>query len=423
MSQFREAIKRVLPDFVRHAVINVRDALAAPPLEDILLHEYLMDIDIDRQPRFTLVIPSVSPQKAFGGVTTALEVFLEICKRTGADARILLDEFHHGVDPSVVTKFARKVGLDSARIDIVARDGPTPRVGVRASDVFMTFNWAITLNIQSLIRKQSEAFNRSPSPIIYIIQDYEPLFYRLSSTHMLARAAFATRNPCWGLFNSVELYDFFQAQGHHVEKAYVFDPKLSADLKGFLKGEAPIKATRILVYGRPSIPRNCYPAVVKGLRRWVARYPGQSAWDVVSAGLPHPPVLLGAARSMRSLGMLPLGSYGDLLRTTAVGLSLMASPHPSYPPLEMAHFGLRTITNGYANKDLSRSHSNIVSIPEVDPDTIADALGAACAAFEADPSAGWGRATLRPSFLEEQPFPFLDVLAEDLRRDVWGDGR
>jgi len=139
----------------------------------------------------------------------------------------------------------------------------------------------------------------------------------------------------------------------------------------------------------------------------------------VSAGLPHPPVAIGPGRVMNSLGKLSLEAYGELLRTTAVGLSLMASPHPSYPPLEMAHFGVRTITNAFANKDLSTSHLNIQSIADISPDTIAAALAQACRAFEAAPDAGWGSPTLRPSFLDSGPWPFLDEVAQDLRSMVW----
>ena len=56
---------------------------------------------------------------------------------------------------------------------------------------------------------------------------------------------------------------------------------------------------------------------------------------------------------MRALGKLDLDAYGSLLRESAVGLSLMVSPHPSYPPLDMAHLGLRVVTNGFGPKDLS----------------------------------------------------------------------
>jgi len=349
-----------------------------------------------------------------------MDIFLEIGKRTGADLRVLIDDFGHGVDASVLKKCARNVGIDAAQIEVVPRTAEVPRVAVRANDVFYSFNWWTTLNIRTLLREQRRVFGGEPKPHLYAIQEYEPYFDAFSSTHMMARLAFEPRWPCWAMFNSTELYDFFNAQGHSVERAFVFEPKLSNSLRPFLNGEAPTKLRRILVYGRPTIPRNCYPSIEKGLRQWAERYPEFSGWEVVSAGVPHPPMTFAPGRKMKSLGKLSLEDYGATLRSTAVGLSLMASPHPSYPPLEMAHFGLRTVTNRYANKDLTTSHPNIVSIDDVAPDTIADALANACRAFDANPGAAWLARSLRPSFLESGPFGFLDGLALALTHEVWG---
>ena len=236
---------------------------------------------------------------------------------------------------------------------------------------------------------------------------------------MMARMAVGGSWPCWGVFNSGELHAYVEAQGHRVDRAFVFEPKLAASLRPFLQGEPPTKARRIVVYGRPSIERNCYPAVAKGLALWADRYPEFADWEVVSAGLPHPPLPLGRNRSLRSLGMLPLEDYALLLRTSAIGLSLMASPHPSYPPLEMAHFGLRTLTNTFAHKDLASSHPNIISMSDVAPETIAEALASACRAFAAEPDLGWRAKSGRPSYLAAGPLGCLDELAEALNREVW----
>lgn len=149
----------------------------------------------------------------------------------------------------------------------------------------------------------------------------------------------------WAVINSHELYQYFIQQGHHCEKTYVFEPKLSVSMRPFVNNVQPSKERRILVYGRPSWPRNCFPAIERGLNIWAQKYPEFSDWEVVSAGQEHRVYKFGPGRSMRSLGKLPLEDYARLLQTTAVGLSLMCSPHPSYPPLEMAHFGVRTITN------------------------------------------------------------------------------
>jgi O-antigen biosynthesis protein len=415
---FREVMKRAMPTIVRDKLASVRDRLAPPPLEDVVLHDYESAPDLETRPRLSLLIPTISPGKAFGGIVTGIEIFIEIGKRAGVELRIVLDDFER-VDTSVVERCAGGAGVELSQIEIVPRGKWVPRLEVRATDVFCAYNWWTAVNLRPVLREQTCRFGVAPKPYLYLIQEYEPLFYRMSSTHMMARAALEPVWPCWALFNSGELYDFFQAQGHRVERAFVFEPKLSGGMRPFLSGDAPVKGRRILVYGRPSQPRNCFPAVTKGLRQWAERYPEFSGWDVVSAGLLHPPIKLGSQRVMRSFGKLSLEDYANTLRTTAVGLALMASPHPSYPPLEMAHFGLRTITNSYANKDLSKSHSNIISVSDLVPDTIADALAKACRIFEADPHGGWIAPTDRPSFLEPAPFPFLDEIARLLMREVW----
>ena len=45
----------------------------------------------------------------------------------------------------------------------------------------------------------------------------------------------------------------------------------------------------------------------------------------------------------------------------------MLSPHPSYPPLEMAVAGCIAITNSYETKNLSARSSNIISLDTLSP--------------------------------------------------------
>jgi hypothetical protein len=419
MTSLRETLKRALPREVREAVIAARRRFAAPPLEEIVLHAYEIAREASAAPRISLVIPDVSPAKAFGGVTTGLDIFFEVGKRTGAEMRVILDDFGRKVDRTIVDRRASAAGVTPSEVEVLPREREVPVVGVRARDVFFTFNWWTTLNVRALVEAQRRAFGGERLPQIYISQEYEPGAYPFSSTHMMARLALDAGDPRWGVFNSGELARFVEGQGHRMTRAFVFEPKLAPALRPFLEGEAPEKARRILVYGRPSIERNCFPAVEKALRLWAERHPEFADWEVVSAGLPHPPLPIAPGLAMTSLGMLSLEDYAALLRTSAVGLSLMASPHPSYPPLEMAHFGLLTVTNTYACKDLAASHPNILSAPDISPETIADTLARACRAFEANPGAGWQAVTTRPSFLEPGPLACLDDLAQALR-EMWG---
>ena len=71
---------------------------------------------------------------------------------------------------------------------------------------------------------------------------------------------------------------------------------------------------------------------------------------------------------------MSLKEYAEYMFTAYAGISLMISPHPSYPPLEMSTFGVRTITNKFENKDLSSFNSNIISLDCCLPETIANTL-------------------------------------------------
>lgn len=417
--RLREKLKRSLPKFILGPLQSLRSQLARSPLEELVLHGYRMSAEAGTKPRLNLLIPSIAPEKTFGGIVTGIDIFLEIGKRANADLRILLDELGPVSAGHSVGQRARILGIDPQQIEIVPRTIDTPQIAVRASDVFLTYNWWTTLNVQSLVEQQSRHFGQPPKPFMYLIQEYEPYFHPFSSTHMMARQAFEPALPCWGIFNSSELFAFYCAQGHKMERSFVFEPQLNNTLATLLQRAPRKKERRLLVYGRPAVERNCYPAVEKGVRAWAERYPEFSNWEIVSAGLSHRPLPLGKGRVMTSAGKLAMEQYGELLLTSAAGLSLMSSPHPSYPPLEMANFGLWTVTNSYTNKDLTRSHQNIISIDNIAPDTIADALAQACRNFESDPESGWRGKSLRPSFLETKPFEFLDQLVMDLKSRCW----
>jgi hypothetical protein len=419
MSNLREIAKRHLPAVARRAIIAARKTIEAPPLEEIVLHSYKILYDASSTARISLVIPTLSPEKFFGGVATAIDLFLALGARTGADLRIVMDDFDAIANTSELERRAKKVGIDSSAIEVVGRTERIPVIGVRRGDIFVTYNWWTTLNIEWLLQEYCRSFDAAPAPHIYLIQEYEPGFYPMSSTHMAARLALGSGRPWWAIFNSHELYEYFLAQGHGVEKAFLFEPALSTELRGYLDLPRPPKERKILVYGRPNIPRNCFPAVCKGLTQWVRDYPEADKWEVISAGHHHSPIPLGRGCTMASSGKLAMGDYGKLLLKTAVGLSLMASPHPSYPPLEMAHFGILTLTNKYANKDLGNSHENIRSLDDIAPDTIARALVQACRQFEQSPDIGWNAQSLRASFLRPQPMDFIDALSESLFDRVW----
>lgn len=101
-------------------------------------------------------------------------------------------------------------------------------------------------------------------------------------------------------------------------------------------------------------------------------------WDVASAGAAHRSVDLGAGRARVSLGKLSLDEYVRTLPGSSAGLSPMASPQPSYPPLGIAPFRVGTMTKSYPRKDLPGYHPKIISVPSVSDVALATAMAQAC---------------------------------------------
>jgi hypothetical protein len=172
----------------------------------------------------------------------------------------------------------------------------------------------------------------------------------------------------------------------------------------------------MLVYGRPNVARNAFELVCDGLFRWQQRDPIRaSRWRIVFLGEEFPEALLYPVQNATVGGKASLEDYASYLSRASVGVSLMLSPHPSYPPLEMAEAGLLTITNDFDGKSLKNRFDNILPIEWLEPASIADAIEVAVA--QAEPRAGEIVPRIRPKAPALDAAHRFDVvaLAENLR--------
>ena len=197
---------------------------------------------------------------------------------------------------------------------------------------------------------------------------------------MLADATYKNEYPQIAVFNTRLLQEYFHNNGYQFAWEFAFDPVLNGQLKSCLDqlGTSIQKKKQILVYGRPGTERNAFKLIVAALRRWVEQQQDIEEWTILSAGEQHAKVDLGRGKYLQSVGKLTLQEYAKTLEESYAGISLMASPHPSYPPLEMSVFGVKVITNTFANKDLKDFNSNIVSLNNISPSHIAKELKKIC---------------------------------------------
>ena len=103
-------------------------------------------------------------------------------------------------------------------------------------------------------------------------------------------------------------------------------------------------------------------------------------WTAGSVGAPLPDLALGGGLVLRNRPWLDLDAWAAELRRSSVLVSLMISPHTSYPPLEMAACGGLVVTNTFASKTagfLAGLSPRIVGVapePEALAAAVADAV-------------------------------------------------
>lgn len=336
--------------------------------------------------RLNLVLPSINRRHYFGGIHTAVLIYRELCRFFPASRIILVDS---APDEEALSRFADHTLVpadteSSAQRQIVPfsdRYGKT--LPVAGDDIWVATAWWTAYAAQRLSAWQG-ANGGVDRPMVYLIQDFEPGFYAWSSQYALSLSTYRCDRDV-AIFNTGLLADFFAHHGMRYTTASVFEPVLHDGLRAALSqarsANVP-RERRIVVYARPGTPRNAFELICEGLRLWGWKDPRSSQWQVAAPGEIESDLDLGPFK-LEALGKLDIDAYATLLSTSSIGLSLMVSPHPSYPPLEMAAFGMSVLTNRYDNKRLDETEANIHSLESMTPEAICADLSALVDACEA----------------------------------------
>ena len=337
-----------------------------------------------RKKRINLLIPSLNIEHVYGGITTALSFFKQLCEELECDCRIIVVDA--AIDQSQMVNmedfaFVEWDGESGSRkqlVDLSSRTGKTLVVGDK--DIFMTTIWWTAYMAQDIILWQAAQYKSEQKQLIYFIQDYEPGFYQWSSKYLMAESTYRMDLDVFAIFNSKLLYDFFIRQGYEFYKTCYFEPVLNEQLKEYLfnNKQGKERKKQILIYGRPGTPRNAFELIIEALRKWAEIQQDASEWNIISAGESFSDIEIDDNVKVHSLGKLTLEKYAQTMLESKIGISLMVSPHPSYPPLEMSTFGMKVITNTYANKDLRDFNENIISLDNCSAMNIAKQLSKLC---------------------------------------------
>lgn len=367
--------------------------------------------------RVNLLVPALSEKHVFGGIATALRFYEQLAQYFPSCRIIITDEVSTSVKAGQYYSDWPVLDVGSPDVSgnsiVVAGNRIGKPLPISVDDVFVTTAWWTTVNAFAFMDWQSEFYAlETPRKLIYFVQDFEPGFYPWSTRYALAESTYRKPKQTVPVFNTELLNDFFKKQGFVFEKSFFFDPKLNPELSRLQRElEGVKKKKQIIVYGRPNIERNLFPLLVQSLQRWSQDCDDSTDWKVYSAGEVHAPIQLENGMVIESVGKLSLEQYANLLAESAVGLSLMLSPHPSYPPLEMAMFGVEVITNTYANKDLKGVVSNVTSLSSLEPGEISRAISKLCDKYNEEQPVSCEKNIFSTS---ENEFNFIEELAKDM---------
>jgi hypothetical protein len=348
--------------------------------------------ELGARPTLNLLVPRIAMVSMSGGPATAINLGCRLAER-GVAVRLVSADLPIDSDPAPFWGYARALAqasgpLPHANLELVdAADRAKPLV-IGANDVFMATAWWTAQMAKYAIRyTRHECF-------VYLIQDYEPLLHPASTQQALAEETYRLMHL--PIVNTRLLHDFLverqigrYSDPRFAEGALVFEP--AVDRTHFYCRQPGVlerlsKRKRLLFYARPSTgARNLFELGVSALQKLVAdRNIDPEQWQFVGMGDAFEPVALGRGAVLNPVPWLDFAGYARQMRESDVLLSLMLSPHPSYPPLEMAACGRPVVTTCFATKTAARLAELSPNIIGVEPtiEAISDGLVTALARQE-----------------------------------------
>lgn len=313
-------------------------------------------------PRLNIVTDSIGSDSLFGGVATALILGILWAERAGLALRIVTR--HSPADAAGLGRLFRSIGIKPAQRPEFAYipTGPGDYLEVGDGDVFLTTSWWTTTSVLESI---------PASRVAYILQEDERAFYPVGGSTLGAQSVM-NRPDLTVVVNTRSLLEALIATGvsNLTTTASSFEPSFASFLRPGRTLSTDGKRD-LFFYARPNNPRNLFDLGLAAIDAAVTDGTlDSSKWRLHFVGRSLPAIILSDGSRPEIHDALGWDEYRDLLGTIDLGISLMASPHPSYPPLDLAASGSVVLTNRWPGK-LALS---AVSDRLVETDSTADAL-------------------------------------------------
>jgi len=354
-----------------------------------------IDATLSQTPTLNVLLPGVCMKGLSGGPNTIYNLTYRMAAQ-GVPVRYVSTSSDLDADLEPIWRHIQNLtGIDEKlpNVSFQCAHNRGVQVPIGENDVFFASAWWTAQMVKyALPLMRGKRF-------LYAIQDFEAVLHEHSTAHALCLETYDLDYVPF--VNHPFLLEYLQqarigrfADPDFARQCTVIDP--SIDRSRFYpeslgpESLGPESGTpgsgrrsgprRLLFYARPqSAKRNLYELGVAALQHAVAAGGFEGEWEFLGMGDKIQPVDLGRGHVLRHAPWRSFDDYAAQMRGADLLLSLMLSPHPSYPPLEMAACGGFVVTNSYANKtqEAFAAISPNIAAPPATIEGVGDALAAA----------------------------------------------
>jgi hypothetical protein len=285
-----------------------------------------------------LLLPHLPPTPIYGGIQTALQFAGTLSKSLQIPLNIIsVNQLisNEEVCLEQIERFFENAGV--GQVDFFVNDF-AEIVFYSANCLIVSTAWWTAIMAEEIAKKNRYRKN------LYLIQDFEPGFYPWGANYVNAIRSY--EGSFIPIFNTNLLRDYFANIDIKFFDALNFSPQPIRSSTP----KAAVSSTKVKVvfYYRPNVARNSAELTLNALRYMIENVDRELPYELFSIGESHGELNVG--KHVTSIGFLPYDEYLEFLASCNVGLSVMISPHPSYPPLDMAQVGLRVVSNRFGTK-------------------------------------------------------------------------
>lgn len=317
--------------------------------------------------RVSVVTDSINAGSLYGGVGTALLLGALIANDRDAPLRLITR-----TEPAAPGNLAHV--LDTAEVTLSQEpqflfsppsDEQPPRVDVHDAELFITTSWWTT---------EATLGTVPDSQILYLLQEDERMFYPFGDERLHCERTLSHPGIHFAI-NSGLLKDHLVQEGFsNISRHGVcFEPAFPR--KVFQPRPREGERRRFMFYARPQHARNLFYFGLEVLREAVEQGlldPRQ--WDIVMVGKDIPRLTLNGTSVIETQEGMSWQDYARFIGGVDVALSLMYTPHPSYPPLDLAVSGAWVVTNQFGNKESLKHYSDRIITKPLDIGALVEGL-------------------------------------------------